>query len=171
MARTYDVVATAVTFGNGKSMISIWNASGSSVVVKIRRVLLLNNQTVSGTGVLATLEFRKITAHSGGTALSALKRDMNDADMNASVSLATGATVTGGDLLRKILWSTDEPAISSSTIDEWETFVPLNYIWDAGYADSNVQPLTLRAGEGCHLKCTTNTTVMNVDIFVEVTEE
>jgi hypothetical protein len=52
-----------------------------------------------------------------------------------------------------------------------QNLVPLNYIWDAGYGDANVQPLTLREGEGISVKCETSTTAGYLDVAFEVTLE
>jgi hypothetical protein len=49
--------------------------------------------------------------------------------------------------LRRTIWSSDEAAASSATSDELECFVPLNILFDAGYGDTNVQPLTLRQND------------------------
>ncbi len=171
MADTYRAVFPAITFGNLKSMAGLFNGGASTKVLRILRIWALNNQTAAVTGVLVNLELRKITALSGGTAISPRKMDSNNADLDAAVYAAHGGTATDSDLLKKYLWSNDEPAASAATTDEWETIIALNVLWDAGFRDTSMQKYTLRAGEGIHLKCVTNTTVGNMDIVIEFTQE
>jgi hypothetical protein len=74
----------------------------------------------------------------------------------------------GARVLRRIYWSSDEPAISSATSDELECFVPLNVIWDAGYGDSGVQRLTLRTDQGVVLYNTVGAAGL-LDSWIEFT--
>jgi hypothetical protein len=87
------------------------------------------------------------------------------------VTVGTGGTPSGSaDVLRRYVWSSDEPAVSGATVDELECLVPLNVLWDAGYGDGNVQPLTLRQNE---MLCIYNTTGAAgiADIWIEFTDE
>ena len=70
--------------------------------------------------------------------------------------------------MRRILWSSDEPAAATATSDELECFVPLNVVWDAGYGDSDVQKLTLRQNQGWVIWNTTGAAGL-VDTWVEFT--
>lgn len=125
--------------------------SHATEVLKIRRVGLLNAQTAAVTGVLCAVEFRAFFAGSPGlTAPTAVTPTSHDSTNTAPTTATYGhaGTIAGTPLtLRRIFWSSDEAAISTATLDELETLVPLNIIWDAGYGDSNVQPLTLRTSQ------------------------
>lgn len=171
MAYTYTVGQVGITFASGKNMLSIYNGSGSGRIVKVYRIWALNNQTVAITGVLTTFEIRRTTSQSGGTALTPVKHDTSNPDVPPQIVCATGATVTLTDLFRRILWSNDEPAVGTGTMDELECFPTISCIWDSGYADANVQPITLREGEGLTVYHSGSTTVGNVDMFMEFTIE
>lgn len=169
---TYTIPFIGVAFASGKSMAAIINPAASGKIVKVWRVWILNNQTTSVTGVLTWLELRRSTAQSSGSAVTAIKHDTNSAALAATV--ATGATVSdaANGLLRQIFWSNDEPSVSGASMDEWQMVVPLNQVWDAGYGESaSVQPLTLREGEGFHVKHGGSSAVGIVDVYFEVTEE
>jgi hypothetical protein len=170
--QTYTFAYWGEQFANNKSMLALLNGVGSGVVAKVWRVLLLNSSLTTVTGVIAAISLRPLSGLSAGTAVTAIKHDSNNANVPAQVVCSRGGTATEvGTTLRRIAWSTDEPAVSSATSDELQNLVPLNYIWDAGYGDANVQPLTLREGEGISVKCETSTTAGYLDVAFEVTLE
>jgi hypothetical protein len=153
MAATYTLPALNVAFSSSKSMISLFNGSGSGRVLRVYRVWALNNQITAVTGVLTNLELRKISASSGGTALTTTKHDSNSTTLSTITQIlpATNATVTLGTMYRRVIWSTDEPATGTLTLDEFQCFLPLCCIWSMGYADTTTDPITLREGEGLTL--------------------
>lgn len=158
-------------FANNKSMAAIFNGSGSGRIVRIQRVWMLNNQTAGVTGVLTTMNIRRTSAQSAGTAVVPVKHDTASSTLPAQVLVATGATVTlTGVELRRWMWSNDEPAVSSGTSDEFECLVPLNLVWDAT-GDSDIEPLVLREGEGVSIHHPGSTAVGICDIFVEFTSD
>ena len=171
MAATHTLSVVGATFANAKHMASLFNGAGSGRVLRIFRVWILNNQTAGVTGVLTTLSLRKTTAQSGGTASTPVKHDSASSNLPAQVLAATGATVTNASVndLRKIMWSNDEPAVSSAVSDELECLVPLNCIWDST-GDDRIEPITLREGEGCTLQHTGTSAVGLCDIFIEFTD-
>ena len=176
MAQTYTVTAAGVAFGNNKSMLAVFNGSGSGRILRIKRIWVLNNQTSAVTGVLTTWTLRRITASSGGSAQSAVRHD-SDSETVASitqVSLASGATITlatgaDGTPFRTWVWSNDEPAASAGTSDELECVVPLNCIFDAATGDADIEPIVLREGEGITVQHAGSTTVGVVDVLCEFT--
>lgn len=169
MAQTYTASAIGATFASNKSMLGIFNGSGSGRIVRVYRIWTLNNQTTGVTGVLTNWTLRPTTAQSGGTAITALKHDTNSENIPAQVLIATGGTVTlGTGTLRQWMWSNDEPAASSGTSDEFECLVPLNCVWDST-GDSNIEPLTLREGQGISVHHAGSSAVGIADVFVEFT--
>ena len=169
MANTYTIAATGVSFAANKSMIGIFNGSGSGQVIRVYRIWLLNNQTVAVTGVMTNIELRRLTAGSGGNAITPTKHATANPSLPAQIITASAMTVTESDLLRRFIWSTDEPvANATATIDELETLPVFGTIWDAGYADANVEPLVLREGQGISVK-NIGATVGIVDAFIEFT--
>jgi hypothetical protein len=129
------------------------NASQTLAIV---RVGFLNTQQVAVTGSATQPEFRIYSGSStnsmtwtGLTAQAPISHDSNNPAMGSN-SIGYAGTPGGptARTLRRIFWSSDEPAISTATSDELECYVPLNIIWDAGYGDSGVQRLTLRTDQG-----------------------
>lgn len=176
MAATYHATTTNTNYAAGKSMLSIFLDTGTTNIVKVYRVWILNNGTVAVTGVLTTFDLRLVSARgAAGTAISVVKHDSLNNDLPTTIYVETNASLTDGSLLRRILYSNDEPAVAGNTMDEWELVVPLMLVWDSGYGDANIQPLTLRAGSsthnGFHVKHSGTTTVGSVDIDMEFTIE
>lgn len=171
MAATFTLAAIGAAFANGKHMLSLFNGPGSGRVLRLYRVVILNNQTVGVTGVLTTLGLRRTSAQSGGTAVAATKHDTASANLAAQILAATGATVTNNAdaPFRTIVWSNDEPTASTASSDEMECMVPLNTIWDST-GDANIEPITLRPGEGVTLHHTGTSAVGVCDIFFEFTD-
>lgn len=171
MANTQTVYFSGIAFAATKNMASILN-SHATEKIKIRRVGLINAQTANVTGVLCAIQLLRYTGASlaGSTGVTPVKHDSTDA-APSSVIIGHAGTLGGTpELLRRVFWSSDEAAISTGTLDEWETIIPLNIIWDAGYGDATAEPLVLNQDEMI--------TVYNVsgaagllDIWIEFTVE
>jgi hypothetical protein len=170
MAQTYRAVATGVTFASNKSMLSVFNGSGSGRVLRVKRIWQLNNQTASVTGVLTTMEVRRISASSGGTSITAVKHDSSSEAIPAQVLIAAGPTdtLTGDAPLMRYMWSNDEPAAASLSNDEAECIPAFGLVFDAT-GDTDLEPLVLRTGEGVTLRHTGSTTVGITDVIIEFT--
>jgi hypothetical protein len=84
-----------------------------------------------------------------GTAVTLVPHDTLNTALDTVTAYKDGAiTFAEADAaitLRKIIWSTDEPASETGTNDEMEVLVPLGIVWDAGYGTNGTcQPLLLR---------------------------
>lgn len=148
MAQTWTAYFSGIAFAAGKNMAALLNTHATELI-KVRRVGILNSQTAAVTGVACSMELRKYTgaALASPTAVTPVTHDSTNTGP-AALTVGHAGTPSGtGLVLRRIFWSSDEAAISSATSDELETYVPLNIIFDAGYGDANVQPLTLRQNE------------------------
>lgn len=172
MADTYTLRGSNIAFNTSKSMISLWNGAGSTNILKVNRIILLNNQVgvAAVTGTLVELHLKLITAHTTGTLLFPQKNKTAAASLHSAVVCSTGATVTEATgVYRRILWSDDEPATSEYLTDTFQLLPNWNTIWDSGYVGSGIEGLTLNASQGITLRCQSTTTVGNMDIIIEFT--
>ena len=172
MAKTYTAAATGIVFASNKSMLAMINAHATRKV-KIYRVIILNNQTVGVTGVLTTMNMRKINSLSGGSAITPVAHDTSNTTVDlTSITTSTGGTAsaTADSPWRTWMWSSDEPAVSAATSDELQCIIPLMTIWDST-GDSNIEPITLNQNEGITINHTQATTAGGAlcDIFIEFT--
>jgi len=174
MAQTFTLYSNGIAFAATKVMAGVKNLHATEII-KIRRVGLLNAQTAAVTGVVCSLDYRKDTnptwtspVTTGATIAS------HDSTNSAPTSYAYGSagtyTAAAALTLRRTIWSSDEAAASSATSDELECFVPLNILFDAGYGDSNVQPLTLRQNDFAAVYNISGAAGL-LDIWTEFTKE
>lgn len=175
MVATYTLNAQAVTIASAKNMLAIYNAAGSGKIVKVTRIVLQNNQTAAVAGAMSLLQIGGFSgAPTGGTSVTFIKHDTSSAAPPAQVTAVYGPTViTINRLFRQICWGDDEVSTtvdSTVMLDELCIFPALTTVWDAGYGNTDVQPITLREGEGCVVQFTaTGTFVGNMDLSAELT--
>jgi len=170
MAKTYTAAAIGVAFASAKSLLGVFNAHATRKV-KLYRAWQLNNQTTGVTGVLTSCSLRKISALSAGTAVTPVAHDTGNATVDlTSVTCNTGGTFTntGDNPWRVWMWSSDEPAVSSATSDEFQCIVPLMCMWDST-GDTNIEPITLNTSEGVHITQPGANAVGISDCFLEFT--
>jgi hypothetical protein len=155
VADTWRSISQGTQFlGSAVTMMDVFQTGAGSRVYRIRRISLFNNQSVAVTGLLVTLQLQRITAvGGGGTLLTPVALDTSSSALPGDVDSRSGRTGTLAAVLRQVIWSSDEPSVGTApTSDEWEMFVPFSEIWNAGFADTAVQPLTARPGEGYCLR-------------------
>lgn len=170
MAKTYTASAIGVAFASNKSLLGVLNAHATRKV-KLYRAWQLNNQTTGVTGVLTSCALRKISALSGGTAVTPAQHDTGNTSVDlTSVTCVTGgtATNTGDNALRVWMWSGDEPAVSGATSDEFQCIIPLMCLWDST-GDSNIEPVVANTTEGWHIVQPGANAVGISDLFMEFT--
>ena len=170
MAKTYTASAIGIAFASNKSLLGVLNAHATRKV-KLYRAWQLNNQTSGVTGVLTSCSLRKISALSGGTAVTPAQHDTGNTSVDlTSVSCITGGTFTntGDNPLRVWMWSGDEPAVSGATSDEFQCIIPLMCLWDST-GDSNIEPIVANTNEGFHILQPGSNAVGISDLFMEFT--
>lgn len=170
-APTFTIWNVDTAPANNKSMMSILNAGGSSVVVRLKKILLVNSATTAITGVITDFRLFRITGHSAGTQITPATYDTQDS-LDANVTVRTGATIAGESTsyLHRVEWSSDE--YGTGTLDQEGYDHAAQYIAPFYTQEgTNCKPITLRAGEGLTLKCATNTTAGAWDIAFVFTVE
>lgn len=170
MAATWRATGAAIAYANAKDMLNVFNASGSAAIIRVYRAYHFNNGTSAVTGVLTTMQIRRITAAASGTSVTPVKHDTNSSALEAQTTCGTNQTVTGSDIFRRYVWSNDEPTVSAATMDEWELLVPNAEVWNAGYGDSNVEPIVCRAVQGFEIYHSGSSAVGTADLEIEFTD-
>ncbi len=167
--KTFCILAENITIGNNKSMVSLLNATGSTVIIKIREIKLINTQTTAVTGVVAGFQLRRMTGHSVGTSLTPNTYDTTDT-LNVNVTARTGATIAGeGVMLHSYRWSSDEWGVGATDVESSDhglsSLIPFYTV------QPYCKPITLRANEGIHIKQTVNSTAGQFTVIMTFTEE
>jgi hypothetical protein len=128
-------------------MIDLFNSSSSARYIRAYRIYMFNNGTTSVTGVLTNIQVRRSSASSGGTSITPIAHNLGNSALDANTTAGTGRTVTSSSVFRQVLYQNDEPAVTTLDMDALLTLVPFAEIWNAGYGDSNVEPIVCRAGQ------------------------
>ena len=152
---TYYALADNVAFAANKHMISIYNASGSGVMIVLKKMFLINLAVASVTGVMLRQDVKRFTAaHTGGTAVTPTTCDSTNPALPAAVTVKTGATVTDLTTIFPLTFNNDEvgatQAFPSTALQAGINWLP---------EGNEVQEVRLREGEGITIKNITSTTV------------
>ena len=148
MANTWSANSQGVAYASGKSMLDLFNAAASSRTIKCYKAYLFNSGVAAVTGVLTEIRINRLGtgAPTGGVAVTPAAMNPANSALNAATTAGTGRTSTVAALLRSLIISNDEPAVSGSSIDELECLVPFAEIWNCGAGDANLEPVTMPAG-------------------------
>lgn len=176
MADTWWVTAEPTFNATPKYMFALSN--GGSQVIRIRRVMFLNLSMGAVTGVLVAGNIDRYTGSisiTGGMAIGgATAKDTNNTALD-NITMVDSPTAIGGTqaTFGRWLWSTDEPAIGTVSLDELLGMNPGWVIWDLGSDNSNLQPLTIRNGEMFVIQATAYSAAAAglLDLYVEFTSE
>lgn len=170
MANTWVASSQSVAFASGKSMLDVFNKTGSARVIRVYRILCFNSQTATVTGVWAQLRIYRITTASSGSTVTPFPKDTtNTAISSSNTDAGTGRTTTRTDLLRQVWWTTDQVAVDN-TIKTWSTYLPVATIWNAGYKETTIQPIVCPADNGVNVYNNNATAVGTADFEIEFTD-
>ncbi len=170
MAATWRATGGAIAYASSKDMLNVFNGTATARVIRVYRAYWFNNGTTAVTGVLTTGQVRRITAASGGTAVTPVKHDTSSSALDAATTCGTNQTTTGSDIFRRFLFVNEEPIVGGTTQANWLTLVPFAEIWNAGYGDTNVEPVTCRATQGLQLFHSGSSAVGTADLEIEFTD-
>jgi hypothetical protein len=177
MAATFMVQTTAQATASARIYFYMRNTD-ATLITRIRRVWVRNTFTgVAFTGGMNMIQLSLETgAPSGGTAQTPRPYDTTLNTLTGLTATAYSTAITGttqGAVIRQFLVGNDERTAkynTAPTIDDFWGEYPFQCVWDSGYGDSNIQPLTLRQNEGFSIR---NTTVVaaggGLDFVVEFT--
>jgi hypothetical protein len=170
MAATWRATGGAIAYANAKDMLNVFNGTATARVIRAYRCYWFNNGVTAVTGVLTTAQVRRITAASAGTAVTPVKHDTNSSALDAATTCGTNQTTTGTDIFRRFLFVNEEPVVAGTTQANWLTLVPFAEIWNAGYGDTNVEPIVCRATQGIQLFHSGSSAVGSADLEIEFTD-
>lgn len=154
--------------GANKSMLDLLNGPAATRILRVQRVYCMNGYI--GLAGLGLVEIARTISAEGGTLVTPVALDNGSTQLEQAVSSGQARKVTESALLRRFLYNGNEVNQGQSRLAEWEILLPFGEVWNAGYSDSNVQPVTLRERQGMHLK-NTNSNLQSVDIAIEFTNE
>ena len=159
--------ADAVAFAASKHHLTIFNATGSGVTVKVRKLYAVNLATSAAVGIVQRFDIRRATASSAGTTITPVSQDTNNTALPAGVTVRTNGTVTNGSLLFPWITSTEEETaavpLSKTVFQQAVNIIP---------EGPEVQEITLRANnEGMTVHQTVSSTVGSFGWIIGFTVE
>ncbi len=179
MAATWTAYAAGVTHAaSNKVYLQIFATASNTQVIKIRRIWVINAQAAAVTGIISgTLSIGSFsTAASAGSpsTITPVAHDTTNAAVNANITINSGNTTNGTpvNVYRTIPFASDEPATGTFKLENFYATPSTSLIWDAGFEDTNIDPLTIPASTAGGI-CVygTMTAVGNIDIAIEFTLE
>ncbi len=155
-APSYIAWANDVTCDNAANVshFSILNTEASSIV-QVHKLFAVNLGITAITGIMLRFDVTRITAHSGGTAITPEKIDSSNANLPAGVTCLTKATVTEGNRLFGYATTNDEIGTTGNIVAGSVLLQGLNLVFES----PRIQDITLRQNQGLHIKQVTATSV------------
>jgi hypothetical protein len=179
MAATWTAYAAGVVHAAANRVyLQIFATASNTQVIKIRRIWLINAQAAAVTGIISgTMSIGSFsTAASGGTpsTVTPVAHDTTNAAVNANITISHSNTTNGTavNVFRTIPFASDEPATGTFKLENFYATPNTALIWDAGFEDSAIDPLTIPASTAGGI-CVygTMTAVGNIDCAIEFTLE
>jgi hypothetical protein len=130
------------------------------------KLFAVNLQSVAVTGVLVRFDVMRVSSSSGGTAITPVALDTANASLPAQVTVRTGATVTEGSLLFPYISLNEEETVTQTLTKAFQ-----GQFENLLFEGIDLQPLTLREGEGVSVKQITSSTVGSFGWIVVFTVE
>lgn len=172
MSEVFTAYFPNITNVNGNNLGAVLNRSGTEVL-KIQRIGILDNyNSTSGVNDTNLVAIRRyvLADLTGYTYVTPVSHDLANVVPDNTI-IGYGGTPSGTfEVLRRVIYSTNDRVLGYFDWCDWCTIVPWNIIWDAGYRDAAVQPLTLRTRE---MVCVwhTNVDAQNSDLWIEFLRE
>lgn len=176
MAATYTFAATAValpTTAAATTLLALFNSSTTKSWY-VTRIWVVNSGTTVVTGVMQNLSVGKYTVNqtTGATAITPVKHDTNSTTLVSGTDYVAGTkpttAITLVETVRFQTWDGDEFINNVSKTSNMLAFPIFGNIWDSGYADTNIEPLTLNSGEGVAINSAGIASgVGTVDLYIE----
>lgn len=170
---TWRCYAASVAFAATKHMICIFNAAASARYIRVYRFFGFPTGTFGIFSTLLQLRIaRIITSLTPGTTITPVAHNAGNTSLDANTTSGTGSTTTLGNFYRGMYISTEEIAITAFDLDNIWCLVPFAELWNAGYGDSNVEPLTCvpATAEGWSCYSTSALTSSAWDFEIEFTD-
>lgn len=159
----WTIFTPAAAFAANKHFLTMFNAAASAQVIKLRKLFLVNMQTVAITGVAVQFDTKRITAVTGGTAVTPVIHDSTDPVLTNFTCVAAPTSVTEGALFFSTPTNNDEELLSGAASRGLQ-LQQTNLIPE----DIEGKEYEMNPGEGITVKNITSTTVGSFSILAVI---
>lgn len=175
MASTYTI-STYQQMGNNKTLLSLFNGSGSGVIAKIYKIWVMNHAHVAGNSTYTKILLSRTSNATGGTDISGtvVRHLMSSSLPPSQFTVTHSSTLTVASTFRQLVYASGTSATTigaTYTINQFQSIMSLMRIFECGYYNTNLEPIVLREGEGLGIANNTTTTNGFAEIMVEFTLE
>jgi hypothetical protein len=166
---------TDLDTGNNIVVGGVFNDNGGTDVLRLHRIGVINMDDGGGPdGDLTRLTLEVWDDTVAWTPGSSGTIHAMDTSYSAGALLVTGyggtpTTTSTESTIRTMMWDSTPVVLGAGSAAEWETFVPFGVMFDGGYHDTAVQPITLRADQACFIFSETQVD-NSIQWYFEVTE-
>jgi hypothetical protein len=134
------------TFAATRSALAIFN--GGARVLRAYRYCIFNTQTGAITAALTTMQIRRLTALTAGSAVTPVKHDTGSSALDTVTVGGNNSTLTPTDIFRKFMWLLEEATTTGVTQANWEVVIPVGEVYFPTGGDANLEPIVCRNGFG-----------------------
>lgn len=137
-------------------LISVSLRTVSDSVLRVYRIWHQLQHQVGVSGNLVACNIERTVNVSAGRSIPIEAVLTSTPPLSEDVTAHTGVLMPTVSILRRYVRAFEEIVVNATPdVPCWQFDVPLSVVWDAGYDGADVEPLTLRAGEGMQV-CTTS---------------
>jgi hypothetical protein len=160
---TFYAYSGSAACAANKHFLSILNTGAQ--VFHVEALYLINTALVALTGVALQFDIKKVTAVSGGTAITVQQADSTDTAIASTTIQTAPPTVTEGAVLWSHFTNNDEVGVTNgfptSNLQAWTNMIP---------DIPNVKKPTLNVNEGITVKQITSSTVGSFAVLAVITK-
>jgi hypothetical protein len=162
---TYYVWVPSLVNAANKYYLAFLNNAASGQVLKVRKLFLANSSLAAVTGVGVQFNLLRISAITGGTAVTANPVDTTDGALANYTAVYAATSVTAGVTLFSWFTMNDEVGVIGNIVQS--TIQALTSLLPEG---PEIKELTLNAGEGFALQQITSTIAGNFGVLAVITK-
>lgn len=176
MANTWTSIVTQVTHAAAaKTYAQLYNAG--TRVLRVYRVFVVNASLTASSPSANTFpifQLGRITtaiqAAGSTTNCTTTAHDSTNSALSSVTFNTNPTTAAPGVVFRRQLFSPDDFAASVMKIDNLHGMIPLTVLWDGGYGDANVEPITILQNQGLILYSPASAAQGACDVIFEYTD-
>lgn len=157
----------------GADIAVINNAAGSGVVLRIKKIFVVNTSTTS-TGsvtILGVMAVYRKNSALNGSVVAPVKHDTNSANLPAGVTCRIGSsagTPSEGNIYRRWMYYNRLAGPSQFFNNEINVIIPYTCAFDVS-KDPDVEPIVVREGEAAAVQFVSGIGSATCDVFIEFT--
>lgn len=146
MADATWVAQYSFAFAATRSGLGLFNAGAR--VIRAYRYCIFNTHTVAVTAALTTIQIRRLTALTAGSAVTPVKHDTASGALSSVTVGGNNSTVTATDIFRKFMWLLEEATTTGTTQANWEVLIPVGIVFFPTGGDTALEPIVCRQNYG-----------------------